>query len=72
MESKIALTEKNVKKLLKHKPVQLHASQVGRGIKIHPDMPEKHKKAIHRAIRLSKGVRLQFSPQELVHGSGFF
>jgi len=68
----ISLTDKNARKLLKHKPVQLKASQIGKGVKVHPDMPMRHKKALMKAMRMRKGVRLQFSPEELIQGSGFF
>jgi hypothetical protein len=68
----ISLTDKNARKLLKHKPVQLKASQIGTGVKVHPDMPMRHKKALMKAMKLKKGVRLQFSPEELIQGSGFF
>jgi len=68
----IALTDKNVRKLLKNLPVQLKAHQIGSGVKIHPDMPIRHKKALARAMRSKKGVRIQFTPQELIQGSGFW
>ena len=68
----IALTDKNVRKLLKNLPVQLKAHQIGSGVKIHPDMPIRQKKALARAMRSKKGVRIQFTPQELIQGSGFW
>lgn len=68
----LALSEKNVKKLLKNKPVQLKSTQIGRGIKIHPDMPMRHKKALMKALKHQKGMRMQFDPSELISGSGFF
>jgi len=68
----ISLTDKNARKLMKHKPVQLKASQIGKGVKVHPDMPMRHKKAIMKAMKMRKGVRLQFSPEELIQGSGFW
>lgn len=68
----IALSDKNVKKLLKHLPVQLKHEQIGRGMRVHPDMPARHQKALKKAMRLRKGVRLQFLPDELVEGSGFW
>lgn len=70
-ELKINPTKEQVRKLMRYKPVQLKASQVGSGMKVHHEMPIHHKKAIRKATRLQKGVRLAFQPHELIEGSGF-
>jgi len=68
----IQITPKNARKLLKYKPVQLKATEIGSGVKIHPDMPLRHKKALMKAHKNKRGVRLHFMPEELVQGTGFF
>ena len=68
----VHITPKNARKLLKYKPVQLKATEIGCGVKIHPDMPLRHKKALMKAYKNKRGVRLHFMPEELVQGTGFF
>ena len=72
MSDKIALTKPQINKLLKYKGVQLQPSQIGTGIKLHADFPMKHRKALAKAHKAQKGMRLKFSPEELVAGSGFW
>ena len=72
MSDKIALTKPQVRKLLKHQGVQLKPEQIGAGILLHKDFPMKQRKALAKAHRQRKGMRLKFSPQELVMGSGFW
>ena len=70
-ELKFNPTPAQVKKMLKLKPVQLKAEQVGCGMKVHSGMPVRHKKALHQAMKKRKGVRIAFTPDELIEGSGF-
>lgn len=70
-ELKFNPTPAQIKKMLKMKPVQLKAEQIGSGMKVHSGMPVRHKKALHQAMKKRKGVRIAFTPDELIEGSGF-
>lgn len=74
----IDLSETQLKKLVKGKPVQLNANSVkGEGMGKYKPPAEVFNpallKKIKKAMRLNKGCRIACSPQfELMEGSGFF
>ena len=72
MSDKISLTKAQVRKLMKHQAVQLKPDQIGTGIQLHKDFPMKQRKALMKAHRSKKGMRLKFDPSELVMGTGFW
>lgn len=69
---KVALTKKNVQRMLKHLPTQLKAEQLGCGIKMHPDTPARVMRAMNSAMRRRKGVRVHILPSDVQAGSGFW
>jgi len=69
---KVSFTKKNIQRMLKHKPTQLKHTQIGSGMKVHPDMPQRVMKALHRAMRQQKGVRIHILPTDIQAGSGFW
>lgn len=69
---KVSFTKKNIQRMLKHRPTQLKHTQIGSGMKVHPDMPQKVMKALHRAMRQQKGVRIHILPTDIQAGSGFW
>jgi len=68
MTDKIHLTKQQAKQLLKHKGVQLKPTQIGCGIPIPADFPARHKKALQKAHKSQKGMRLVFTPEEVIQG----
>ena len=72
MSDKISLTKAQVRKLMKHQAVQLKPHQIGTGVLLHKDFPMKQRKALMKAHRSKKGMRLKFEPHELMMGSGFW
>lgn len=69
---KVSFTKKNIQRMLKHRPTQLKHTQIGSGIQVHPDMPQRVMEALHRAMRQQKGVRIQILPTDIQAGSGFW
>ena len=65
------LTKQQAKKLMKGGAIQVKHSQLGVE-NLPSDFPPHILKAIHRAMRQGKGMRMKFEPQHLVSGSGIF
>lgn len=66
---KLDLTKKQIGALMKGRGVQLKPSQIGTGHPVHAGFPMKHRKALMKAMKNQKGVRLKFEPYEL-EGAG--
>ena len=70
-DMKLDLTKNQINALLRGRGIQLKPHQIGRGKSLPSNFPSRHMKALKKAMKNQKGMRLKFEPYEM-EGAGIF